>query len=109
VYQKQSPVAEKIGEKIFDEKITIYDDPLNDKMPNARSFDDEGTPCRYLPIIEKGRLKNFYYDLHYSKKMNTKPTGHGYKNAMWGGDTVFLKPTPSLEHLHIKLNLFPNS
>lgn len=102
LYQKLSPVAEKIGEKIFDEKITIYDDPLNDKMPNARSFDDEGTLCRYLPIIEKGRLKNFYYDLHYSKKMNTKATGHGYKSAMWGGDTVFLKPIPSLEHLHIK-------
>jgi PmbA protein len=102
VYEKISPVAGKVGEKIFDENLTIYDDPLNDTYPGARAFDDEGIACRYFPLVENGVLKSFYYDLHYAKKLKTKPTGHGYKTAMWGGDVISLKPAPTLTHLAIK-------
>jgi PmbA protein len=102
LYQKQSPLAGKIGAKIFDEKLTILDNPLNEEVPGARAFDDEGTPCSALPLVEKGVLKNYYYDLFYAKKLAAEPTGHGYKSAMWGQDTVSLKPGPSLEHLYIE-------
>lgn len=102
LYQKESPLADKIGEKIFDDKLTIVDDPLNDTFPGARAFDDEGTPCRTLPLVEKGIVKNYYCDLYYAKKTGAKPTGHGYKNAMWGADTISIKPTPSLLHLSIE-------
>ncbi len=102
VYQRESPLSSKIGKRIFSEKINIYDDPLNDKMPDARGFDDEGVPCQHFPIIESGVLKNFFYNLYYSEKMNTKSTGHGYKSGMWGGETISMKPNPSLDHLYIK-------
>ena len=102
IYQKVSPVLEKLGEKIFDEKLTLYDDPLNDRVPGARGFDDEGVPCRRFPVIEKGVLSRFYYDLHYAGKLAVPPTGHGYKSAMWGGETISFKPSPSLEHLTIE-------
>ncbi len=102
IYTKESPLCGKIGEKIFDEKLTIYDDSLNDKMPNARAFDDEGVSCQYLKVIENGVLKNFYYDLYYAEKMGVESTGHGFKVAIWGGDTVSIKPVPTLEHLYIK-------
>lgn len=100
VYQKTSPLINKTGEKIFDSSLTIYDDPLNDKFPNARSFDDEGVTCKYFPIVENGVLKNFYYDLYYASKMNVNSTGHGYKT--WERDVVRATPSPSLEHLFIK-------
>ncbi|HAZ31500.1 MAG TPA: TldD/PmbA family protein [Dehalococcoidia bacterium] len=102
IYEKKSPVSEKLGEEIFDRQLTIYDDPLNDEIPGARSFDDEGTPCRYFPVVENGVLKNFYYDLHYADKLKASPTGHGFRSAMWGGDPIATKPTPSLDHLFIK-------
>ena len=102
IYQKVSPVLERLNEKIFDEKLTLYDDPLNDRFPGARGFDDEGTPCRLFKVIEKGVLTHFYYDLYYAGKMGASPTGHGYKSAMWGGETVSFKPSPGLEHLYIK-------
>ncbi len=102
IYQKVSPVLGKLNEKIFDEKLTLYDDPLNDRFPGARGFDDEGTPCRSFPVMEKGVLNHFYYDLYYAGKMGVPPTGHGYKSAMWGGETVSFKPSPSLEHLYIQ-------
>jgi PmbA protein len=102
VYEKVSPVAEKVGEKIFHEKITILDDPLDDKFPGARSFDDEGVACKPLTVVENGVLKSFFYDLDHAKKMNAQPTGHGYRTTRWGGDRLTLKPIPALSHMSIR-------
>lgn len=102
VYEKISPVASKVGEKIFSDKITVYDDPLNDKYPGARAFDDEGVAVNKMNIIENGVLKTFYCDLNYAKKLNTKSTGHGYRSAQWESDTITLKPTPSLSYITFK-------
>jgi PmbA protein len=96
LYEQISPLAGRMNEKIFDEKLTIYNDPLQDDLPHARAFDDEGTPCGRFPIIEKGVLENFYYDLHFSSKMKALPTGHGFKGSITG------KPVPSLSHLCIQ-------
>lgn len=102
IYEKISPVTDKIGEKIFNEKITIYNDSLNDKYPGARAFDDEGVRCKPLTIIENGILKSFYYDLNYATKLNAESTGHGYKVLQWGGEQITLKPIPALAHMTIK-------
>ena len=102
IYEKISPIADKMGEKIWSDKITVYDDPLNDRYPAARPFDDEGVPTQFFPVVENGVLKNFYYDLNYAGKLKTKPTGHGYKINMWGGDSLKVKPTPFLAYLNIK-------
>lgn len=102
IYNKESPISKKIGEKIFSNALTIYDNPLNDEMPDARSFDDEGVACQYFKLVDKGVLRNFYYDLYYAEKMGVRSTGHGYKTAVWGGETVSMKPVPSLSHLYIE-------
>lgn len=102
VYLKVSPIMDRLGEKVFDEKLTIYDDPLHDELPGARAFDDEGVPCRRWSIVEKGVVTHFYYDLTYGAKMGVGSTGHGYKAGMWGGERVSVKPAPSLEHLYLE-------
>lgn len=95
IYQDISPVSKRIGEKIFDPRVSVLNDPLNDKLPYARAFDDEGTSCSRFPIVEKGVLKNFYYDLYFARKLKTPPTGHGFKGS------ISSKPVPSLNHLSI--------
>ena len=95
IYQNISPVAEKMGERIFDEKLSIFNEPPDDSLPGARAFDDEGTPCSRFPVIERGILRNFYYDLYFAQKLKTSPTGHGFKGS------VSSKPLPSLSHLTI--------
>jgi PmbA protein len=102
VYEKVSPIAGKIGERIFSENLTIIDDPLDDRYPEARSFDDEGVACQPLTIIENGVLKSFYYDLSYAKKLNAESTGHGYRTTRWGGDSITLRPVPAVTHMSIK-------
>lgn len=101
VYEGTSPFMEKTDRRVFDKKISIYNDPSSD-VADAKAFDDEGIPCACFPLVEHGVLKNFYYDLHYAHRMNEKPTGHGFKAAMWGEDTVSLIPRPWLGHLFMQ-------
>ncbi|MCK5852351.1 TldD/PmbA family protein, partial [bacterium] len=101
IHEDTSPIKNKTGEQIFSEKLTVIDNPHSAVNPAARGFDDEGVPTSKFTVIENGVLKNFYNNLDYAAKLNVKPTGHGYKNAMWGGDTVSIAPAPTLANLTI--------
>lgn len=72
-----SPLAGKLGEKIADERLSIYDNPLIDYADNSGKYDGEGVPHRVLPLIEDGIVKNFLYDLDTASRAKTKSTGHG--------------------------------
>jgi PmbA protein len=102
IFEKTSPVADKQGQRIFSENLTIYDNPLDTEHPGAQAFDDEGVACRRHTLVENGVLQNFYYDLNYAAKLKTESTGHGFKTTMMGGDTITLKPIPSLAHMRIE-------
>jgi PmbA protein len=102
VFEKISPLEGRIGEKIFAGSLTLIDDPLQVARPNARGFDDEGTPCTRTPIIEQGTFQNYYFDLHYAGKLGVRPSGHGYRTAPWGGDAIATKPRPALEYLSLE-------
>ncbi len=79
-----SPLKDKIGERIFSEKFTVKDMPI-ENTTHARRFDDEGVPCFNKVIIERGTLKMFINDLKTAHQLNTDPTGNGFKRAMFGG------------------------
>lgn len=96
IYEKVSPIKDKLGQKILSEKLTIVDESLNDNWTGARAFDDEGTPCQNLTVIEAGVFKNFYTDLNYAQKLNVKPSGNGYKTG------ISSKIIPTLTHLTVK-------
>ncbi|MDD5091699.1 MAG: TldD/PmbA family protein [Candidatus Wallbacteria bacterium] len=103
VFENESPLAKKIGQRIFSEKLTVWNDPLDDRGTGARSFDDEGTPCGRLDIVKDGTLNSFYYDLKYAGKSGSVPTGNGFKGGgmFGGGDPVVYKPSPDILHLRI--------
>lgn len=73
--QGSSPLEGKLGEKIFDSKFTLCDDPVLDLRPGSASFDGEGIPCRKLPLVEEGVLKNFVLDLRTGSQTGMKSTG----------------------------------
>jgi len=102
VFHKQSPLADRLGQKVFSQMLSIYDDPLDDSGPGARGFDDEGTVCKKLALVERGAVKNFFSDLYYAHKLEMKPTGHGYRTTMFEGDALALKPVPAARHLNMK-------
>ncbi len=94
VYKGTSPLAGKIGEKLFDDKITIIDDGTIDGKFASASYDDEGVPRRKNNLIEKGVLKSFIYDLKTAAQAGVKSTG----NASRG---LFSPPEPSGSNLII--------
>ena len=95
VYDKVSPVLDKRGERLFSDLLTVTDEPLDDTRPGARAFDDEGTACRTLPIVEEGVLRSFYCDRFYAARLGCEPTGHGYR------DDIESKVIPSAAHLRV--------
>ena len=42
---------------------------------DSASFDDEGIPCRKLPLVEHGVLKNFLLDLKTASQTGMQSTG----------------------------------
>ena len=95
VYKGTSPMAGKIGEKLFDEKVTIYDDGTIDGKFASASYDDEGMPHRRNMMIERGVLRNFIYDLKTAAQSGVESTG----NASRG---LFYAPEPSFTNLVIQ-------
>jgi PmbA protein len=77
VYLGASPLRGKIGQQIADSRLTIIDNPLVEFGPNTSAFDNEGIPRKVTPLVEKGILKNFIYDLDTAGRVQTHPTGHG--------------------------------
>jgi len=95
VYKGTSPMAGKIGEKLFDEKVTIIDDGTIDGKFASASYDDEGVPRRRNMLIEKGVLKSFIYDLKTAAQSGVETTG----NASRG---LFNPPESSFTNLVIQ-------
>jgi PmbA protein len=59
--EKRGYLSGKLGERIFDEKITIRDDPL-DPQGLPKAFDFEGTPKQPVPLVEDGVARNVVWD-----------------------------------------------
>ena len=101
VFEDISPLKNRVGEQIFDQQLTIIDDPHASGNPKARAFDDEGVATKLFTLIENGRLNGFYNNLEYAKRLSCNPTGHGMRQSIWGGDAITLPPLPTLANLSI--------
>jgi PmbA protein len=72
-----SPLRDKLGEQIADPRFSLVDDPFIEYGPKTSAFDNEGLARKVTPLVEKGVLKNFIYDLDTAGRAGTHPTGHG--------------------------------
>ena len=72
------------GEKLFDERVNIYSDPLNVEVP-GNAFDGEGLPTKRMSWVEKGVVKNLFYSRFWAQKNNVAPTAFPSSFVMTGG------------------------
>jgi len=70
-----STLSNRENEKIFDEKITIIDNPLLDYSPSSRTFDAEGTNSQINKLIEKGKFISGLFDLKSSSEYGCESNG----------------------------------
>lgn len=77
VLEGASPIGNRLGQSVFDDKLWLWDDPTILFCPGSRPCDDEGVPSQRTPLIEGGRVANFLYDLQTAALANSRSTGNG--------------------------------
>ncbi|GMV31270.1 MAG: hypothetical protein AMXMBFR59_33950 [Rhodanobacteraceae bacterium] len=77
----------KIGEKLFDERVTIYSDPW-DKVAAVAPFDaqNDGLPRERIDIIDKGKVQYLQYSRYWAEQKKKKAQGQPGNLIMVGGD-----------------------
>lgn len=70
-----SPLSEKLGDPLLDERISLIDDGTIEQGLSSAPFDGEGTPVQKNVLFDKGILKSFIYDKQTAGLMQTKSTG----------------------------------
>src|SRR2546421_7507985 len=81
VLQGSSPLAGKVGQTLFDERLSISDDPLTPGRPASRPVDDECVPSRSTALVERGTVGRFVYDLETAARAKTQSTGNGRRGV----------------------------
>jgi predicted Zn-dependent protease len=77
VLDKRSCLSGRLGQRIFGANITVWDDVYHPLQMGA-PFDGEGLPKQKVLLVDRGVAKNLVYSRATAKKMNARPTGHGF-------------------------------
>lgn len=86
----------KIGEKIVDERVTLFSDPADPQLL-SNTFDGQGLPARRQVWIENGVLKKLTYSRFWAQKKGQEPDA-GTNAVKFAGGTAsaedLIKSTP---------------
>lgn len=75
---KLSFLTGKLNQKVFSDKISIIEEPVNPKFVTTRYFDDEGTLTYNKEYVSKGVFVKTYNNLEYALKNKEELTGNSY-------------------------------
>lgn len=98
VVQKASPLVDKVGETLFDQRLTIFEDPSIG--PSASEVDDEGTPTSRKVLIDAGTVMGFYWDRRWAARAGCQSTGNGFRGGL-------SRPGPDLVNICIAAGSTP--
>lgn len=82
IQQKRSFLAEKKGEKIGSDLLTLVDDPHLIGGMGSRLYDGDGFATNKRTIFDSGVLKEFNIDWYRSRKLECDPTSGGTSNLI---------------------------
>lgn len=63
----------RLGEKVFDEKVTIVSDPWHPELPGSQSAQG-GIPAEKITMVKSGVLEKLTYNRFWAKQKGVKPT-----------------------------------
>jgi len=81
INKKISFLADKIGEFIGNEKLTLIDDGTVSSKTGTLPFDAEGLPVKKKAIIENGEIKIALHDVLSAGEMQVEPTGNAIQTS----------------------------
>ena len=63
----------RVGEKVFDERISVYSDPWHPELPGSQSSQG-GIPAQKVYMVRNGVLENLIYNRFWAKQKGKEPT-----------------------------------
>jgi predicted Zn-dependent protease len=85
--EERSALCGRLGERIADPKVSIWDDPL-DPAGLPKAFDFEGVPKRRVPLIEDGVARGVVWDRATAARAGNSVTSTGHAppppTRLWG-------------------------
>jgi len=93
----RSLFADKAGQKVASDKVTVIDDGVMPGGLMSSPFDGEGVPTGKTVLIQDGRLLGFLYNTYTAAKDNVASTGNGSRGSFKstpdvGTTNFYLKP-----------------
>jgi len=80
----------RLGDKLFDERINVWADPWNPDVPVMPWDGQTGMARQRTDIIKNGRIASLEYSRYWAQKQGVKPTaGHG--NMIMAGGSKSLE------------------
>ncbi|WP_019039664.1 TldD/PmbA family protein [Psychroflexus tropicus] len=77
----------KMGEKIVDERVNVWSDPLHPDVPTS-TWNGEGMPLKKMKWIENGVVKNLAYSRYWADQKGVDPVPFPSNFIMQGGDAT---------------------
>ena len=75
----------KMGEKIVDERVNLWSDPLHPEVPTS-TWSGDGQALKKTVWIENGVVKNLAYDRFWAQEQGVEPVPFPNNIIMGGGD-----------------------
>jgi PmbA protein len=88
-------LKERMGEMIFNEAVTIVEDPFITRGHASRPFDGEGLAGAKRNIIDNGKLTGWLLDLRSARQLGLNPTGQASRG-------LNSPPSPSSSNLYLR-------
>ena len=73
----RSFLRDRIGQKLFGDNVTIYDDAYHPLQAGA-PFDGEGVPRCKLALVDQGVVRDVAFCRQAAHAAGVEPTGHGF-------------------------------
>jgi len=83
-YMSKKGGGTRLGEKLMDEKVSIYSDPFHPELP-ASTWNFEGQKQEKVQWVDKGIVKNLSYSRYWAQKKGVNPLPGPANIIMEGG------------------------
>ncbi len=82
IYERRSCLADRLGERIAAEGLSLVDDPTIPRALGSRPCDGDGLPSRRRAILDEGRLACFLLDVYNARRLGREPTSGSVGNLV---------------------------
>lgn len=76
-----NPWRDKVGERLADARLSLYDNPLDRSGLAYALFDAEGTATARQPVVENGVLVSLLHNTATARHFGLASTGHAARSA----------------------------